>query len=191
MIVKCGYCGRCLSEKEYLVLNRKVRVSKKRKKTCQIFHPSDSDISEIKSLTGGEKHQWLKIHKMEILQYLEENGDAESRRHYGISRIDILPGIEDWQCQDDKKEFSDLKLKINILESKNNSLHSQVAMMRALMPDSIEKLSPEEQVKILTFKLYEAVSKLKITRSAADLNLSDMFDLKSDGKITLKEKVKV
>lgn len=188
MIIKCGYCHKCLSDNEYQVLARKTRTSKKRQPSPKIYHPSDSDIPELKTMRAGEKHQWLKLHRDIVTTYYQDNGDAETRKHFGISRLDILPELTNWLIMDYKPQLSDSEIKIKILEEKNKLLYSEIAMLRSQLPDVIAHLSIEEQIKIYTFKLSEAVRELKISTASEKLNLNDMYTQEPNNKIILKKR---
>lgn len=186
MIIKCGYCHRCLSENEYQVLDRKTRLSKKRAAQPKKYNAKDSDIEELRTMKSGEKHTWLKTHRSEILEYLDDHGDAETRRHYGIARLDILPSVENWEESHNTKQMS----KIEILQSTIISLHQEIKLLKSQLPQAIATLPTEEQVKLLTFQLSQAVSKLNSKSTSQELNLSDMYKINADGKPALISKSK-
>jgi len=114
-------------------------------------------------MSGGEKHLWLKNHRDEILEYLEQNGDNETRRHYGIARLDILQDIEKWNIP-----YHKTITKNDILEAKISSFESEIRDLKSKLPSALSKLSPEEQVKLLTFQLSDAVSRLQNTRQSSE-----------------------
>jgi hypothetical protein len=183
MIIRCSYCNRCLNETEYTILNRKVRTGTKRKlNSFHKYNAKDSDIKELQTMSGGEKHLWLRNHRDEILEYLEQNGDNETRRHYGIARLDILQYIEKWNIP-----YSKTITKNEILESTIRILESEIRDLKSKLPSAISKLSPEEQVKLLTFQLSDAVSRLQNTTHAnKQLRIDQLYNIDNSGKSTPK-----
>lgn len=134
-------------------------------------------------MKSGEKHLWLETHRSEILQYLDDHGDDETRRHYGIARLDILPSIENWEENHTRKEID----KIDVLQSTIISLHQEIRLLKSQLPNAIATLPVENQVKLLTFQLSQAVSKLNNKSSSNELNISDMYKINSDGTPILKK----
>lgn len=192
MAIKCNYCGRYLSESELTLVKRKTPVSHKRRKTAiEIYHSSDSDIPELQTMKAGQKHQWLKLHKQEVEAYLEENGDAETRRHFGISRLDILPMMHSWQNITYKQEISDSDLKLNILQEEISLLKSEISDLLKRLPETIDKLPVEAQVKLYTFKLSEAVSKLQISTASEQLNIAALIAQGKDAQTALNKTKKI
>jgi len=179
MIVKCSYCNRCLNDTEYQILNRKVRT-KQRAPTPKTYTAEDSDIAELRTMSGGEKHLWLRNHRDEILEYLEQNGDSETRRHYGIARLNILQDFEKWNIP-----YQKTMTKTEILESTINSLHDEIRILKSKIPQAISKLPAEDQVKLLTFQLSEAVSKLESKASSDELlNIRNLYSTNPDGTLS-------
>lgn len=181
MIVQCSYCNRCLNEAEYKILDRKVRTPTKRRPIAvHKYTASDSDIEELRTMRAGEKHLWLKNHRDEVLDYLTHNGDAETRRHFGINHLDILPEIENWNIP-----YRETIKKTAILETRIRYLEDEIKELNSKTPQAIAKLSPEEQVKLLTFQLSEAVSRLQIKKhSEKQLRIDEMYRLNTDGTVT-------
>ena len=179
MIIRCSYCNKCLNDTEYKILSRKNKGKGKRRTVAiHTYNSKDSDIQELKTMKSGEKHQWLKLHRDEILEYLEENGDAETRRHYGINRLDILQNMEKWNIP-----YQKTMTKTEILESKIITLESEIKSLKKQIPQAISKLSPEDQVKLLTFQLSQAVSKLTGKSNSQELNISNMYKIDTNGKM--------
>jgi len=56
----------------------------------QKVHSIDSDITELHHLKGGPKQMWLRLHRDEILEYLDVHGEVETRRHYALARDYLL-----------------------------------------------------------------------------------------------------
>jgi len=55
---------------------------------------TDSDIVELWGLKGGQKAMYLREHREEILDYLQAHGEVETRRRYGVSRLDVISEVE-------------------------------------------------------------------------------------------------
>jgi hypothetical protein len=53
----------------------------------------DSDIEELRTLRAGEKRMWLMVHKKEVEDYVDTHDDADCRRHFGITRHDVLSSL--------------------------------------------------------------------------------------------------
>ena len=157
MIIRCSYCNRCLNEKEYQVLERKVRTSRKRRPTViRQYHPEDSDIEELRTLKSGARQLWFRAHRAEIIEYLEKNGDEETRRHFGIKGFSVLANIQNYPSNNNWEYPT-----IELLKSKIATLESEIRTLRTQLPAAIASLPIEEQVKLYTFKLAEAVQQLK------------------------------
>jgi hypothetical protein len=152
MIVKCSYCNRCLNDTEYQILNRKVRT-KQRAPTPKTYTAEDSDIAELRT---------------------------ETRRHYGIARLNILQDFEKWNIP-----YQKTMTKTEILESTINSLHDEIRILKSKIPQAISKLPAEDQVKLLTFQLSEAVSKLESKASSDELlNIRNLYSTNPDGTLS-------
>jgi hypothetical protein len=174
VIIKCSYCGHFLSEKEFKIVDHKVRIPKRKPVAAHKYHAADSDIEELRTMKSGEKHLWLKYHVMEVLYYLDENGDAETRRHYGISSLDLLEEMGHW---DWVLPLRKTITKTEMLEAKIRLCEQEIGELRKQIPSAIAKLSPEEQIKLLTFQLSQAVSKLHIKENRDELRIDqEMLD---------------
>lgn len=171
IIIKCSYCNRFLSEGEYQIVKRKSKSRTKRRITgIHKYNASDSDIPELRTMKSGEKHLWLKNHRDEVLYYLEQHGDAETRRHFGIHRLDILQNIEQLNAPNPPTIT-----KIEILEAKIHTYKQEIKKLTARLPHNIAKLTPEDQVKLLTFQLAEAVSRLHSKTHSEELRIDNLY----------------
>ena len=89
---------------------------------------SDSEIPELHGLKGGEKRMWLKIHRDEVLQYLDEHGEEATRRRYALARDYLLSEL---QQRDSYHPGPDDGIRIKPVDRNEfEYLHSQVIELR-------------------------------------------------------------
>jgi len=97
---------------------------------------TDSDIPELHGMNGGRKAFYLRAHSAEILDYLQEHGEVETRRHYGINRDDVIKEIEEhWGLNERNKPLSanaKLRLQMNIMEADIKDLKSELHQIKEL-----------------------------------------------------------
>jgi hypothetical protein len=94
------------------------------------YHASDADIPELRTLRAGEKAMWLNVHREEVLAYLAEHGDAETRRHYGLTNHSVLEELSKrWDAEAKHKKLSEagyLRAEVAILAEDNSNLRAEI-----------------------------------------------------------------
>lgn len=97
---------------------------------------TDSDIEELRGMPGNKKGFWLNTHREEVLSYLEEHGDIETRRHFGIAKAETLDNLKSrWFVGERNKEFTHkdaLEGRMLVLEIAIEDLHKEINELKQL-----------------------------------------------------------
>ena len=113
-------------------------------------------------LKGGQKHQWLQLHRDEILFYYDRFGEAATMRCFNIQKSDTLWSIlnpDGSEPQDDEPvpqtEIS--KLKAEITEEAVNELKGKVQTLEAQYERFVELVASQITQKFLIPLLSTAI----------------------------------